>query len=344
MRREPKRTLLQLLLGALLLGRPDGLLGATPPPAEAAQDLFSGFLAAANATEIYAPETNFRVRGWNSSWSQVNLLELAPEGKEVKAGDVLARFEFIGRDALEWISNRIHKAEADGTQAKLVTRQVLDTLVMEARRRALEAEQAGLDVQREKAISRRQAELFRIRKKIADFEVEAADQRIGATRKATEAEIAYQDLLVESVRSDMDHYKFYERRFDVVAPHAGIVRHVFNSKAGRMTQKGDGISGGQRILSLAKDAVVVARFFVPEHRLSEIKVGTEVLVTTTASAKEHRATVSKIDFFPQELSFLTENPDLPNGQEKAFAVTAEFQGGAGDASAGLEIRVKARAR
>ncbi|MCU0662830.1 MAG: HlyD family efflux transporter periplasmic adaptor subunit [Myxococcota bacterium] len=354
MRREIN-LLLPVLFAALLLGSGSDLSGAAPatasvPPEDSlapdslAPDLFTGFLVPANATEIYAPETNFRVRGWNSNWGQVSLIELAPDGKEVKEGDVVARLEFIGRDALDWINRRIQETEANGSQAKVTASQTLDALLMESRRRALELQQAGLDVQREKAISKRQAELFRIRQKIAEFEVQAVTERIATKRKATDAENTYQNMLIKSVRSDLDRYKFYQKRFEVLAPHPGIVRHAFNSKAGRKIQKGDGISAGQRILSLAKDGVLAAKFFVPEHRLTEVTIGGEVLVTTTASAEEHNATVTKIDFFPQELSFLAENPNLPNGQEKAFAVTAEFKSGTGDISAGAEIRAKAKPR
>ena len=76
-------------------------------------DLFQGFLVPANATDIYAPEFSFKVSGWQSNWGNVKLLELAPDGKEVKEGDVVARFDFGAKDALRWINERIARAQAD---------------------------------------------------------------------------------------------------------------------------------------------------------------------------------------------------------------------------------------
>ena len=306
-------------------------------------DLFSGFLVAANATDLYAPQATFRVRGWSSDRGNNKLMELAADGKEVKKGEVVARFEFIGRDALQWITDRIQKTEADAAQARLAAAQTLDSLTMDRRRKELAARLAALDVQREKAISRRQAELYKIQQKIADFEVEALDERIAAAQNSKAAELSWQDLNVNWVHDDMSRYRYYEKAFQVFAPHDGIVRHAFNPNERRKIQKGDSVMAGQKAVSLARDAKLEAKFFVPEHRIAEIQVGTEMIVTTNTSKAEHKATVSKIDFFPQELGFLMESPNLPNGQEKAFAVTATLAEAPEGVTAGTEIRAKARA-
>jgi len=319
------------------------LLGASPAPDLAPSDQFTGFLVAANATDLFAPQASFRVRGWSTDRGQVKLMQLAPDGKEVKAGEVVARFEFIGRDALQWINDRIQRTEADASQSRILTRQNLEALLMEKRRRELEARQAGLDVQRERAISRRQADIYKIRQQIADFEVEASTARIDGARRAMAAEDAYQDLNVKWTRDDLGRYGYYEKAFQLLAPHPGVVRHAFNAQERRKIQKGDNASAGSRIVSLAKDATLAAKFFVPEHRIAELQVGAKVVVTTNVSAEELVATVTKVDFFPQELGFLMENANLPNGQEKAFSVTAELAAVPKGLSAGTEIRVKARA-
>ena len=159
---------------------------------------------------------------------------------------------------------------------------------MERRRKELLARQAGLDVQREKAISRRQAELYKIQQRIADFEVEAVAARIDGARRARAAEDAYQDLDVKWVREGLARYQYHEKNFTLPAPHDGVVRHAFNSNERRKTQKGDAFSAGQRVVSLARDATLAAHSFVPEHRLAEIAVGATVIVTSTASAEGSR--------------------------------------------------------
>ncbi|MGC4118327.1 MAG: ATP-binding cassette domain-containing protein [Myxococcales bacterium] len=338
------------LLQALLLVALVALGGASPAPDAGApdeerdKDLFTGFLVPANATDLYAPQTSFRVRGWNSNWGTVKLMQLTADGAQVKQGDVIARFEFIGRDALQWIQDRIQRTEAEASQSRISSGQTLDTLLMDLRRKELAARMASLDVQREKALSKRQAELYKIQKKIADFEVYAVTSRIEGAKRSRDAENAYQDLNVKWVHDDLDRYRFYENAFQVRAPHDGVVRHAFNSQERRKLQKGDACSAGQKVVSLAKDAKLAARFFVPEHRLSEIVVGAEVTVTSNTSAEQLVAKVTKVDFFPQELGFLMEMPNLPNGQEKAFAVQAELRAVPEGLTAGTEIRVKARPR
>jgi biotin carboxyl carrier protein len=320
--------------------------GAGPAPKSpaddaSAADLFSGFSVAANATDVFAPETGFRVMGWNSWGGQAKLLELVPDGKEVKAGQLIARFEFPGRDAQRWINERIQKTEAEAAQSRIATEQSVDALVIEKRRKEYEARLAGINVEKERSLSKKQADLYRIVRQVADFEVDAVTQRIGSTRNARDAENAYQELSVKRAQANQARYQFYERRFTVNAPHDGVVRHAFNPNERRKTQKGDAVQAGQKVLAVAKDATLAAKFFVPEHRVREISVGAQVIVTTAASAEEHRAVVKRIDFFPQELGFLMENPNLPNGREKAFSVQADFVGTPAGLSAGAELRVKA---
>ena len=64
-------TVLGLLAPLLLAAAPDEKQG----------DFFQGFLVAANATDVYAPDFTFRVSGWNSTWGNSKLLELVEDGK-----------------------------------------------------------------------------------------------------------------------------------------------------------------------------------------------------------------------------------------------------------------------
>jgi len=337
------RRLAVVLVAWLLCGAGPARKGSAEEDASAS-DLFSGFSVAANATDVFAPETGFRVMGWNSWGSQAKLLELAPDGKEVKAGQMIARFEFPGRDAQRWINERIQKVEAEAAQSHIVNEQSVDSLLIEKRRKEYEARLAGINVEKERSLSKKQADLYRIVRKVADFEVDAVTQRIASTKTARDAENSFQDMSVKRAQANLARYQFYERRFTLNAPHAGVVRHAFNPNERRKTQKGDAIQSGQKVLAVAKDATLAAKFFVPEHRIGEVFLGAEVVVTTPASAEENKAVVKRIDFFPQELGFLMENPNLPNGREKAFSVQADFVGAPAGLSAGAELRVKVKAR
>jgi hypothetical protein len=92
-------------------------------------------------------------------------------------------------------------------------------------------------------------------------------------------------------------------------------------------------------MSVARDAALQVRFFVPEHLVWQVKVGAQVTVIAVSSADELPAVVKSIGYFPQELGFLLENEELPNGREKAFEVRAELEA-AKDLPAGTEVRVR----
>jgi len=303
-------------------------------------ELFSGLCVPLNATDVLAPEASFRVAGWNSNWGQLKVMDLAKDGEEVKQGTVIARFEFIGKDALRFIQERIAEADAAQAQARITAEQTVENLQVEQRRLILEAKLAAVDIQKAPAVSRRQASLFEIRHRIAQFEEEAVRQRVASAIRTRDADLAFQDQTVSRAHQDMGRYTFYERRFSVSAAHDGVVRHAFHARERRKVQKGDSIGPGQKLLSVAKDATLGARFFVPEHRIHELKEGMPVVVISASSGEEIPAVIKRIDFFPQELGFLMELPSMPDAREKAFAVLAEFEGVPPGLSAGNELKVK----
>lgn len=317
-------------------------LAARAKERDAQADLFQGFLVPANATDVYAPEFSFKVAGWQSNWGNVKLLELAPDGKPVKQGDVVARFDFGAKDALRWINERIARAQAELAQGRISGEQSVEALAMETRRKEIESQLAGLNVQKERAVSRLQADVYRIARKLAEFEVDAARQRLAASRSARGAERAHLEKALDRTKEDLERYAFYEKRFTVRAVHDGVVRHAFNPRERRKIQKGDGLSSGQKLMSLAKDPSLAVRFFVPEHRVAMVIPGSELTVVGVASAEEFPAVARTIDFFPQEIGFLLENEDLPNGREKAFQVKGELAHAPEGLSAGTEVKVKVR--
>lgn len=312
-------------------------------PAPVPADAFTGVSIAGNATDVFAPESGFRIAGWSSWGGPAKLLELAADGTAVSQGDVVARFDFQGKDAQSHVQERMANAEAKSSQRRLETKRAVDSLQLDKQKKEIEARLAQIDVDKERAVSRRQADVYRIARAIADFEVQAVGARIEAAQREDVAENEHQDLLVARAKATMEHYKFYERRAIVIAPHDGVVRHAFNAQERRKVQKGDAVQSGMRVLSVAKDARLAARFYVPEHRVREVEVGTEVIVTTagSGSAQEHRARVVQIDYFPQELGFLLENGSLPNAREKAFAVRADFVDTPSALGAGTELLVRA---
>ncbi len=339
-----------LLVSAALLLVADGA-GAqsqqkekTPEVEVSSLDSFPGLTVPLNATDLLAPESGFSIGGWKSWGGDLKLVELARDGQEVKKGDVVARFEFDAAEAMRWVQQNLQRVQADRSQARIRAEQKVESLQVEQRNRKLEAELAAIDIRKERAISQRQVALYRISHRLAEFEEEAVAQRLSSALRTREAELAFHDETVKRHEKNLERYAFYEKRYKVVAPHDGVLRHAYNSRERRKFQKGDSVRPGVKLLAVARDASLGVRFFVPEHRIAELQVGSKVTAVSPSSGEELRAVVKRLDYFPQELGFLMELPNLPNAREKAFAVLAEFEAPPEGMSAGTELRVKVASR
>ena len=94
-----------------------------------------------------------------------------------------------------------------------------------------------------------------------------------------------------------------------------------------------------KILSLAKDATLAVRFFVPEGQAAKVGVGSVIAVVVPTTAEVVAGVVDSVDFFPQELGFLQEL-EGPNEREKAIQVRASLTSPPAGLAAGTEVRVK----
>ncbi|MDP2339486.1 MAG: HlyD family efflux transporter periplasmic adaptor subunit [Deltaproteobacteria bacterium] len=333
------------LLVCVVVADSDGLHAASSPEKTSssssgpAAETLQGFLVAASATEIYAPEFIFRVAGWQSDWGSRKLLELAADGKEVKKGDTLARFEFGADDALRHVKERIQRAQNDFTQNQIGAGQALEALEMEQRRKQIDARMATLNLERERSLSRRQADGLRILHQLAEFDVVAAGDRLASARVKRAAETHHRQSVLDKANEGMERYQYYVQRFQLKAPHDGVVRHAFNPRERRKLAKGDNAQAGMKILSLAKDATLAVRFFLPEGQAARVGVGSKVAVMVPTTAEEVAGVVDSVDFFPQELGFLQEL-EGPNEREKAIQVKASLVSPPAGLAAGTEVRVK----
>jgi len=300
--------------------------------------LLLGFVVAREFTELRAPPNVFKLAGWHSSSGHTKLTMLAEEGKHVKRGEVVARFNFRHSRALDRIKDRIRRAEADQKKSAITQDKALSELLSQRHRRLLDVSTARLDTLKEAVISQRQLLLYRIAEKRALFEVEAITARGTAQRKTLQAERAYQLQRVTRERKNIGRYERQKERYSLRAPHAGVVRHAYYRRRRRKLKKGDGMPTGQPVILLAKDERLAVRCFIPEHRLHEVHLDQGVIVMGHSTAK-YPGKVTHIERFPQELGFLLRDNDLPNARVKAFVVVADLAKGT-KLAAGHEVRVR----
>jgi len=317
----------------------DAPVSAAPGGAITAETRFVGRLEPADATRMFAPPNYFKLGGWNSSSSNTKLAELKEDGAEVVEGENVAEFEFRGKDALDWVERRLRNTEARAAQRRVRMAQHLARLNEALERKQIGAERARLDTLQARAVSENEAALLAIDLELAEFEVEATERLIVAQKLDGETDTAYHIERIAAAQHRRDLYDRYEARFVVKAPHAGVVRHAYNSRTRRRMQQGDNMNAGVEVLSIARGTALSARFFVPEAEIARLNVGDTVTVISPESGDELSADVERIEPFPQEMGFLREDESLPGAREKAHVVVARLADTPEHLSAGGEISV-----
>lgn len=331
-----------LLLALTACGEPDAAPGAATARGASLKSevVFDGFIVPQNAIELRAPQNTFRVGSWNSDSSWIKLIHFVPDGKEVKAGDVIAKFEFPGDRAKEYVDEQIRSAEAFRDQSGISQEAEVDNLVAEEQKKLIDAERAELDTLKRGVISERDWELARITHQQALFDAEATGKHRDAVKRALRAEADYHERNVERALSLQKRFDTYAKLFEVRAQTDGVVRHGYHRRRGRKVEKGDGMPAGMHFASLAADKTVWVQFFVPERHWSELAGAKHFAVETQSGT--FGVTLEKLEEFPQELGFLKNDEKLPNAREKAYVVWARFDEQPEKLSAGVEVRVRKR--
>jgi multidrug resistance efflux pump len=304
---------------------------------------FDGRIVPTKATQLRAPQNSFQIGGWRSSGSWIKLQELAPEGKEVKKGEVVGRFEFMGDRARPQIEERLNEAKAAKGESSLGLGQALDELRSQLERQRLEASSAALDTRKEGAISARELKIFQMTRRIAEFEAEGTERLLGVHQRRMGAEAAYHGAQVSRAQDEMRLLESLKDRFVVKAPHDGVVRHGYMRRQRRKVQKGDGMPSGMEFASLAMDRSVSVEFFVPERLARQVPVGSQVRLSSPALKEELVAVVEEVSSFPQELGFLREDEEMAGGREKVYVVRAPLREAPAELRAGLEVKVRREA-
>ena len=300
---------------------------------------FDGRVVAANATDIQAPPTSYSLNGhfFNHSWSNIDFL--GKDGDRVKAGDMVAKFKFYGKDQLPHIQSRIKRSRAESERIAVGLDDTLGRLLTQQKKAVLRTEAARLDTLKEGAISARQLRVYELVHTMAKFENDAIEARIAAHRDAMEAQEARDRLRIAHADAQLALFDVYKKRFDIRAPHDGVVRHQRHPWRRRKVRKGDGVPSGSPVISLSEDTVLAIEAFIPEALAASVKVGDALEVYSVADERRWTVHLTEIKPFPQRLGFLHKDDDHPRALERAYVglapVPAEIEG----LSAGNEVQI-----
>ena len=142
-----------------------------------------GDLEATKATKVMAPSADVylgkyqRKRGWQ------RIKKLVSEGRRVKAGETILRFEFEAQAALPDIKNEIKSIEAEAEKARLAQQAQLRELKSSEGQLDLTEQAALLDTQGESVVSKRAQALFEFDHRIARFDARAVRRRMLPIKK-----------------------------------------------------------------------------------------------------------------------------------------------------------------
>ena len=306
---------------------------------ESTELLIDGRITPRDATELQAPQNTFQVGNWRSWGGWIKLVHFVKDGKEVKEGDVVARFAFDYDQAQSYVQREIARAEADSERSRLDQEAKLRQLTTELGQRDLDVQRAALNLRQAGVIAQRTFKAFELDHEMTEFEANAIRQRIAAQERAMAAEARYHELSRARAQQMQEQFDGYKGRYQLVAPHDGVVRHGYHRRRRRKIQKGDGMPAGMTVLSIARGDELSIEAFVPEHLIGRIEVGKEIEVLGLDD-EEYTAAVKVIDPVPQELGFLRNDEKLPNAREKAFRVFADFVGDTEGLTAGNDVKVR----
>ncbi len=307
-------------------------------PVEA--DRFEGRIVAANSTDIQSPPTSYVLNGhfYNHSWSKIE--HLSKDGATVKKDDVLARFRFWGKDQLPRIQSNIKKRRAESERTAVGLDSTLGKLLTQQKKSILRTEAARLDTLKAGSVSARKLRIYELVHTMARFEGRAIKARIAAHRDAITAQEVRDRLRVENADEQLSLFEVYQKRFEIKAPHDGVIRHQRHPWHRRKVRKGDGLPSGSPVISLSQDTILAVEVFIPESLAAEVKVGAALEVFSVADDRSWPVQLTEVRLFPQRLGFLYKDEDHARALERAYVGVAPLPENVDGLSAGNEVQVR----
>lgn len=251
-----------------------------------------------NATGVLRATSvqNFGTPPEFGNYWQFQIINLAPEGKQVKAGDPLISFDAQKvRDDLQRFQNDLDQAnkelEKTRSQIDLERQELMSRLAAaENNYEKLKLKQTNdpkFDVPNK-------VEEDKLAFEQARREVEALKERVDWHKKSSEA--TYQIIASKKSRAEnkVNAIKQGMETFQVKADREGVV--IYKTKwNGERFQVGENTWSGQSILEIPNLDTLIAEAFVPEVDLGKVKIGQRAEIAIDAfQGKSYTGTIKSI--------------------------------------------------
>lgn len=270
---------------------------------------------------LCAPRNSLRLPFWRSESGSIKLVQIAPEGKTVTAGEVVATFQFSDDAARGELDRQIARLEAKRDETLLDLRKNLVGTTSKLEKARIQEHLSELDLGRKSSVSTQKQKLLDAEARLAELETRTLEHKVNAAKEniaRTEA------ILSGNIKTWKNHYANFDstrERYTVKAPAAGFLFYPSVDKLKRKIAVGDEVSSGIHFLSVVTSSRVGIEFFVPEADFGLIAPGQKVRVAF--DSREILASILSIDFFPQRVGDVHDSFQLPDAWEKCFIVRAE---------------------
>ena len=236
---------------------------------------------------------------------QFKIAMLAEEGTQVSAGQPVLAFdtsELQQRLQTKMADLDTARAEVDKKKVDLAVTVANDTLTLaevEARLRKARL----LTDQPPELHSSIEVEKARLDLELAELEVELVTQRIEATRRAGEEELAVIEANMARVASEVDQIEQAIARMTRTAPRDGIIIHV-SDWHNEKKKVGDSCWVAEPVLEIPDLGRMAADGEVEEAKAGRVREGQEVVLRLDAYPdRQYRGTVESISRAVQEKSW-----------------------------------------
>jgi HlyD family secretion protein len=218
-----------------------------------------------------------------ANYFQFQIVNLVPEGKQVKAGEQLITFDAQRiRDDLQRFQNELDQATKELEKTR--TQIDLERQELQSRLAAAENNYEKLKLKQERDLkveSLIKVEEDRLAFEQARREVEALKERLDWHKKSSEA--TYQIIVSKKARAEnkVNEIKKGMERFQAKADRDGVV--IYKTKwNGDKFRVGENVWMGLSILEIPDLNTIIAEAFVPEVDIGKIKTGQRAEVTIDA--------------------------------------------------------------
>jgi multidrug efflux pump subunit AcrA (membrane-fusion protein) len=282
-----------LALGGCGRNAPVRVSAAGPPPAEAARSntgprtiRATGTIEAVRAFTVQAPRIEVAgSQGPQSQPARLTLIRLAPNGTQVKEGDLLAEFDRTAQ------VDAAREAKAKYEDLAQQVRQKAAENRSEVEKRALDIRQAEADLGKADIQLKKGPVLSDIDRLKNQEKATSARARLASLKKSDESRRQAEAAALRILELQMQRQKVALERAEknaeqlvLKAPIAGMVALENIWKMGSMgaAQEGDQIWGGQALLKIFDPAQMQVRAFISEPDRAVLKPGTLALVNLDA--------------------------------------------------------------